>query len=142
MITHTSLRRINITSISQIGEFPHFLTEALNCRDLWVQKYSVIAHRHLVDDILHFINSSNLPVTRNLTGKPTEYSKKVSGNDLSCNDVLAAGISKHLALAQKHFEFQVLLSLSQVETLGSDVLEQEKSDFVHTNVTSNAIFQT
>lgn len=87
-------------------------------------------------------NSSNLPVTRSLAQKLTEYTKRVSGNDLSCNDVLAAGISKQLALIQKHFELQVLLSLSQTETLGRDVLEQVKSEFFHTNVTSNAIFRT
>lgn len=107
-----------------------------------MQKYPVIAHRHLADDVLHFRTSSDLPVTRSLVDKLTDCSKGVSGNDLSCNDVLAAGISKYLALSQKHFELQVLLSLSQAETLGSDVSEQENSEFLCTNVTSNGMFQT
>lgn len=107
-----------------------------------MQKYPVIAHRHLVDDVLHFRTSSDPPVTRSLADKPTDCSKGVSGNDLSCNDVLAAGISKYLALSQNNFELQVLLSLSQAETLGSDVLEWEKSEFFCTNVSSNGMFQT
>lgn len=95
-----------------------------------------------MDDVLHFRTLSDLQVTRSLTDKPMHCSKRVSGNDLSCNDVLAAGISKYLALSQKHFELQVLLPLSQAKTLGSDVLEQEKSEFLYTNVTSNGMFQT
>ena len=55
--------------------------------------------------------------------------------------MLAAGISKYLALSQKHFELQVLFSLSHAETLGSDVLEQEKCEFLCTDVTSNGKFQ-
>ena len=106
-----------------------------------MQKYLVIAHRHLVDDVLHFRTSSDLPVTRSIADKLTDCSKGVGGNDLSCNDMLAAGISKYLALSQKHFELQVLFSLSHAETLGSDVLEQEKCEFLCTDVTSNGKFQ-
>lgn len=117
-----------------------FRTEALNCRDLQLQKYPVIAHRHLVDDVLHFRTSSDLPVAKSLADKPTDCSKVGSANDLSFN-VLAAGISKYLELSQNHFELQDLLSLLQAETLGNDVLEQEKSEFLYTNVTSNGMFQ-
>lgn len=134
---HASLKGIDITYTSQIGEFQ---TEALNCRDLQLQKYPVIAHRHLVDDVLHFRTSSDLPVTQSLADKLKDCSEGVRGNDLSFN-VLAAGISKYLALSQNHFELQVLLSLLQAETLGNDVLEQEKTEFLYTNVTSNGMFQ-
>lgn len=71
-----------------------------------------------------------------------DCSKGVSGKNLSCNDVLAAGISKYLAVRQKHFELQVPLSLWQAETFGSEVLEQEKPKFLCTNVTSNGMFLT
>lgn len=71
-----------------------------------------------------------------------DCSKGVSGNNLSGNDVLSAGISKYLAHSQKHFELQILLSFWQAETFQSEVLEQEKSKFLCTNVTSNGMFLT
>lgn len=86
----------------KILPFPNRCT--LNCRDLQVQKYPLIAQRYLADDVLHFRPSSDLPVTGSLADKLTDCSKGGSENDLSCNDMLAAGISKYLALSQKHFE--------------------------------------
>lgn len=116
-------------------------TETLNCRDLPVHKYPVIIQRHLVNDLLHFRTSSDNPVTKSIADKLMHCSEQVSESDMSCNYVLAAGISKYLALSQKHYELQVLWSLLQAETLENDILEQEKSEFLCTNVTSNGMFQ-